>query len=101
MLPPPHARFVEAHRDYYQRRLQVCEREGADGLLVAWSLEEPLVYLLSLQGVPEEGYGFCLGRPLRCWLSTSRVPWTCRARRIWKAREFWPEPGMASPALHS
>lgn len=55
---------MEAYREYYRRRLQVCEREGANGVLVAWSLEEPLVYLIALQGVSEDGQGFSLDRPL-------------------------------------
>ncbi|MER3426410.1 MAG: hypothetical protein C4299_04570 [Thermoleophilia bacterium] len=53
VLPPPHRRFAEEHLDYYQRRLGVLEREGAEAALVVWSLEEPLVWLSGMNRMPD------------------------------------------------
>jgi hypothetical protein len=51
-LPPPHRRFVQEHLDYYRRRFAVMEKEGAEAVLLVWSLEEPLVRAGGLSQVP-------------------------------------------------
>jgi hypothetical protein len=50
VLPPPHRHFVQEHLDYYRRRFAVMERAGAEMVLLAWSLEEPLVWTGGLKG---------------------------------------------------
>ncbi|GIW31721.1 MAG: hypothetical protein KatS3mg071_1895 [Meiothermus sp.] len=53
VVPPPHQGFVEAHQDYYRRRFVVLGREGAQAALVVWSLQEPLVWVSGISGVPD------------------------------------------------
>lgn len=52
VLPLPHRCFVQEHLDYYRRRYGVMEKEGAEAVLVVWSLEEPLVWMVALNQVP-------------------------------------------------
>ncbi|ADD27284.1 MULTISPECIES: hypothetical protein [Meiothermus] len=53
VLPLPHQRFVQEHLDYYRRRFSVMEKEGAEAVLVVWSLEEPLVRMMGLGQMPD------------------------------------------------
>ena len=52
VLPLPHRRFVREHLDYYRRRYRVMEKEGAEAVLVVWSLREPLVRMMGVQKTP-------------------------------------------------
>lgn len=53
VLPLPHQRFVQEHLDYYRRRFSVMEQEGAEAVLVVWSLQEPLVRMTGLGQMPD------------------------------------------------
>ncbi|PZA07416.1 hypothetical protein [Meiothermus sp. Pnk-1] len=65
-LPPPHRRFVQEYLDYYRRRFVVMGKEGAEAVLLVWSLEEPLVRALALNQVPDlERLPWGGRRPLR------------------------------------
>lgn len=66
VVPPPHRSFVEAHQDYYRRRFVVMGREGAQAALVVWSLQEPLVWISGISGVPDlERLPWVHHKPLR------------------------------------
>lgn len=66
VLPLPHQRFVQEHLDYYQRRYRVMEKEGAEAVLVVWSLHEPLVRMMGVQETPRSAGLPWVGRqPLR------------------------------------
>ena len=66
VLPPPHRRFVREHLDYYRRRYRVMEKEGAEAVLVVWSLREPLVRMTGVQKTPRSAELPWVGRqPLR------------------------------------
>jgi hypothetical protein len=66
VLPPPHRRFVREHLDYYRRRYRVMEKEGAEAVLVVWSLREPLVRMTGVQKKPRSAGLPWVGRqPLR------------------------------------
>ena len=62
VLPLPHRRFVQEHLDYYRRRYRVMEKEGAEAVLVVWSLREPLVRMIAMREMP----------------SPARLPWVGR-----------------------
>lgn len=53
VLPLPHQRFVQEHMDYYRRRYRVMQNEGAEAVLVVWSLREPLVRMTGLGQIPD------------------------------------------------
>jgi len=66
VLPLPHQRFVQEHLDYYRRRFLVMEKEGAESVLVVWSLREPLVRMMGVQETPRSAGLPWVGRqPLR------------------------------------
>jgi hypothetical protein len=66
VLPPPHRHFVQEHLDYYRRRFAVMEKAGVEVVLLAWSLEEPLVWAAGLKGAHHLELLPWLGkRPLR------------------------------------
>jgi hypothetical protein len=62
VLPLPHQRFVQKHVNYYRRRYRVMEKEGAEAVLVVWSLYEPLVRMIAMREMP----------------SPARLPWVGR-----------------------
>ena len=52
VLPLPHQRFVQKHVNYYRRRFLVTEKEGAEAVLVVWSLYEPPVRMIAIGRCP-------------------------------------------------